>query len=138
VNFHLRENAIQYLKSIMRNQKSFQMHINNKHLKENFYYHNFINNQMYYFYLMIFIVSHCCFGKSTTCILATASTSTTNTTRILPRPAARRELAYSSAARLQGGVRSSHSQQYCARIEAYLLRDILPLKQFLHSSSFSF
>jgi hypothetical protein len=33
VNFYLRENAIQYLKSIMRNQKSFQMHINNKHLK---------------------------------------------------------------------------------------------------------
>jgi hypothetical protein len=27
-------------------------------------------------------------------------------------------------------VLHSHSQQYCARIEAYLLRDILPLKQF--------
>jgi hypothetical protein len=38
----------------MRNQKSFQMHINNKHLKENFY---FINKQIYYFYLMIFVVS---------------------------------------------------------------------------------
>jgi hypothetical protein len=31
----------------------------------------------------------------------------------------------------------AHSQQYCARIEAHLLGDILPLKQFLHSSSFS-
>jgi hypothetical protein len=63
---------------------------------------------------------------------------TTTTTRIFPRPAARREPAYSPAARLQGGVRSSHSQQYCARIEAYLLRDILLLKQLLHSLSFSF
>jgi hypothetical protein len=82
--------------------------------------------------------SFCCFGKPTIGILATASTSTTNTTRILPRPTARRKPAYSPAARLQGGVRSSHSQQYCARIKAYLLRDILPLKQFFHSSSFSF
>jgi hypothetical protein len=33
--FHLRRNDIQYPKSIMSNQKSFQMQINNKHLKEN-------------------------------------------------------------------------------------------------------
>jgi hypothetical protein len=31
-----------------------------------------------------------------------------------------------SAARFQGGVQSSNSQQYCARVEAYLLRNILP------------
>jgi hypothetical protein len=81
--------------------------------------------------------SFCCFGKPATCILATASTSTTTTTCIFTRPAARRESTDSSAARLQGGVRSSHSQQYCARVEAHLLRDILPLKQFLYPLSFS-
>jgi hypothetical protein len=53
-------------------------------------------------------------------------------------PAARRETTDPPTARFQEGVRSSHSQQYCARIQAYLLRDILPLKQFLHSLSFSF
>jgi hypothetical protein len=29
-----------------------------------------------------------------------------------------------------GGIRSLHSQQYCARIKAHLLSDILPLKYF--------
>jgi hypothetical protein len=32
--------------------------------------------------------------------------------------------------RIQGGIRGSHSQQYCARIKTHLLRDILPLKHF--------
>jgi hypothetical protein len=59
-------------------------------------------------------------------------------TCIFTRPAARREPTDPSTARFQGGVRSSHSQQYYARIKAYLLRDILPLEQFLHSLSFSF
>jgi hypothetical protein len=45
---------------------------------------------------------------------------------------------YSSAVRFQGGVRSSHSQQYCARIETYLLRDILPLNSFYIHCHFSF
>src|SRR5688572_6345002 len=88
--------------------------------------------------MWVTILQFCCFGKPTSGILATASTSTTNATRLSPRPAARREPAHSPAARLQGAVRSSHSQQYCARIEAHLLRYILPLKQFLHSLSFTF
>jgi hypothetical protein len=82
--------------------------------------------------------SFCCFGKPTSGILATASTSTTNTTHLSPRLAARREPAHSPAERLQGAIRSSHSQQYCARIEAHILRYILPLKQFLHLLSFTF
>jgi hypothetical protein len=36
-------NAIKYPKSIMSNQKSFQMQINNKHLKEKFITINTIN-----------------------------------------------------------------------------------------------
>jgi hypothetical protein len=70
--------------------------------------------------------------------LATTSTSTATTTCLFTRSAARREPSDSSAARSQGGIRSSHSQQYCARIKTHLLRDILPLKHFLHSLSFSF
>jgi hypothetical protein len=82
--------------------------------------------------------SVCCFDQSVTGILATASTFATTTTCIFVRPTARRESTEPSAERLQGGVRSSHSQQYCARVEAYLLRDILPRNQFLHLLSFSF
>jgi hypothetical protein len=70
--------------------------------------------------------------------MAIASTSATTATCIFTKPAARREPTDPSAAILQGGVRSSYSQQYYARIEAYILRDILPLKQFLHSLPFSF
>ena len=43
-----------------------------------------------------------------------------------------------SAARFQGGIRSSHSQQYCARIKTHLLRDILPLKHFYIHCHFIF
>jgi hypothetical protein len=39
---------------------------------------------------------------------------------------------------VKGGIRSSHSQQYCAGIKAHFLRDILPLNNFLHSMSFLF
>jgi hypothetical protein len=60
--------------------------------------------------------------------MATASTSATTTTCVFTRPAARREPTDPTTARLQGGVRSSYNQQYYARIEAYLLRDILPLE----------
>jgi hypothetical protein len=70
--------------------------------------------------------------------MATASTSATTTTCIFTKPEDRREPTDPSTARLQGGVQSSYSQQYCARIEAYLLRDILPLEQFLHSLPFPF
>jgi hypothetical protein len=35
VNFHLRRNDIQYSKSIMSIQKSFQRQINNEHLRKN-------------------------------------------------------------------------------------------------------
>jgi hypothetical protein len=66
----------------------------------------------------------------TTGFLATSSTSTATTTCLFTRSAARREPSDSSAARSQGGIRSSHSQQYCARIKTHLLRDILPLKHF--------
>jgi hypothetical protein len=64
-----------------------------------------------------------------------ASTSATTTTCLFTRSAARREPTDPSVARFQGGIRSSHSQQYCAKIKTHLLRDILPLKHFL---SFSF
>jgi hypothetical protein len=67
----------------------------------------------------------CCFGKPTPSILATASTSTTNATR----PTARRKSAHSPSAGLQRRVRSSHSQYHCARVEAYLLTNILPRQQ---------
>jgi hypothetical protein len=57
---------------------------------------------------------------------------------LIPKASSQKGASNSPAARLQGAVRSSHSQQYCARIEAHLLRNILPLKQFLHLLSFTF
>jgi hypothetical protein len=65
----------------------------------------------------------CRFGKPFTSFLAPASTATTIATCSYPKPAARR--APPTATRLQGGVRSSYSQQHCTRIEAHLLRNIL-------------
>jgi hypothetical protein len=67
-----------------------------------------------------------------------ASTSAATTTCLFTRPAARREPSDSSPARSQGGIRSSHSQQYCARIKTHLLRDILPLKHFYIHCHFIF
>jgi hypothetical protein len=52
--------------------------------------------------------------------------------------AARREPSDSSAARSRGGIRSSHSQQYCVRVKTHLLRDILPLKHFYIRCHFLF
>jgi hypothetical protein len=46
------------------------------------------------------------------------------------RSATRREPADPSAVIFQGGIRSLHSQQYCAGIKTHLLRDILPPKHF--------
>jgi hypothetical protein len=74
--------------------------------------------------------SFCCFGKSFTSFLASASTATTIATYSYPKPAARRAPAPPTAMRLQGGVRSSYSQQHCTRIEAHIIRNILLLKYF--------
>jgi hypothetical protein len=80
----------------------------------------------------------CCFGYPFIGFLATTPTPTTTTTDLFPKPAARRAPTLSTATGIQGGIRSSHSQQYCAGIKAHLLGDILPLKNFLHSMSFLF
>jgi hypothetical protein len=77
--------------------------------------------------------SFCCFGKPTPSILAAASTTTADAARA----AARRESAQSPSEGFQRGVRSSHSQQYCARVEAHLLINILPQQQFFHIFAFS-
>jgi hypothetical protein len=74
--------------------------------------------------------SFCCFGKPFTSFLAPACTATTIATCSYPKPAARRASAPPTATRLQGGVRSSYSQQHCTRIEAHILRNILLLKYF--------
>jgi hypothetical protein len=62
--------------------------------------------------------------------LATAPTPTTTATDLFPKPAARRAPAHPTTTGVHGGIRSSHSQQYCARIKAHLLSNILPLKYF--------
>jgi hypothetical protein len=74
--------------------------------------------------------SFCCFGKSFTIFLASASTATTIATYSYSKPAARRAPAPPTATRLQGGVRSSYSQQHCTGIKAHILRNILLLKYF--------
>jgi hypothetical protein len=66
--------------------------------------------------------SFCCFGESTSSFLATASASTT----VATGPTARREPICSTPNGLQRTVRSSHSQQHCARVKAHLLTNILP------------
>jgi hypothetical protein len=72
--------------------------------------------------------SFCRFGYPFTGFLATTPASATTTTKLFPKPAAKRVPTLSTATGIQGGIQSSHSQQYCARIKAHLLRDILPLK----------
>jgi hypothetical protein len=74
--------------------------------------------------------AYCFMSLNRSRFLATASTSAATTTCLFTRSAARREPSFPSAARSQGGIRSSHSQQYCARIKTHLLRHILPLKHF--------
>jgi hypothetical protein len=74
--------------------------------------------------------SFCCFGKSFTSFLASAPTATTISTYSYLKPAAERAPARLAAARLQGGVRSSYSQQHCTRIKTYILRNILLLMYF--------
>jgi hypothetical protein len=65
-------------------------------------------------------------------------TPTTTATNIFPKPAARRAPTHPTATGVQGGIRSSHSQQYCARIKAHLLSDILPPKYFYVLCNFVF
>src|SRR5688572_24434810 len=59
----------------------------------------------------------CSFGKSTSSFLAAASASTS----IAARSTARRGSIRSTSEGLQRTLRSSHSQQHCARVEAHLL-----------------
>jgi hypothetical protein len=67
-----------------------------------------------------------------------SSTATIVTTCSFPKPAARRAPAPSTATRLQGGLQSSYNQQHCTRIEAHILRNILPLKYFYLLCHFNF
>jgi hypothetical protein len=80
----------------------------------------------------------CSFGQPFTGFLDTTPASATTTTDLFPKPAARRAPALLTATGIQGGIRSSHSQQYCARIKTHLLRDILPLKHFYIHCNFVF
>jgi hypothetical protein len=66
----------------------------------------------------------CRFGKPFSSFLGPVST-TTASTYSGPQSTARRASPRSTTARFSGGVRSSHSQQYCAQVEAHLLQDIL-------------
>jgi hypothetical protein len=63
---------------------------------------------------------------------------TTTATNLFPKPAARRPPALPTTTWILGGIRSSHSQQCCARIKAHLLSDILPLKYFYVLCHFDF
>jgi hypothetical protein len=60
----------------------------------------------------------CCFGKPFPNFLALVATTTTTD----PQSITRRAQSYSAIARPSGGVRSSHNQQHCAWVEAYLLK----------------
>jgi hypothetical protein len=77
--------------------------------------------------------SFCRFGKPTPSILAASSTIAANAVRT----AARRESAHSPSEGFQRGVRGSHSQQHCARVEAHLLMNILLQQQFFRILTFS-
>jgi hypothetical protein len=69
--------------------------------------------------------------------LATASTSATTTTCLFTRTAARREPTDPSAARFQGGIRSSQSTVLCQNQNTYI--EIYPTSEaFSHSLSFYF
>jgi hypothetical protein len=71
-------------------------------------------------------------------LLRLAPTPTTTATNLFLKPAARRAPTHPTATRVQRGIRSSHSQQYCARIKAHLLSDILSPKYFYVLSHFVF
>jgi hypothetical protein len=80
----------------------------------------------------------CRFGKSLSSFLGPAPITTTTTTHSDPKPAARRAPTRAAAAGFLGGIRSSHSQQHCARIQAYLLKSILFLTYLYLLCHFNF
>jgi hypothetical protein len=57
---------------------------------------------------------------------------------LIPKASSQKGASTLTSSETSGSSPKLASQQYCARIEAHLLRDILPLKQFLHSLSFTF
>jgi hypothetical protein len=65
------------------------------------------------------------FGKPFSSFMGLVATTTTATTYSGSQSAARRASPRSATSLFLGGVRSSHSQQYCARVEAHLLKNIL-------------
>jgi hypothetical protein len=69
----------------------------------------------------------CRFGKSLSSFLGPAPI----TTHLDPKPATRRAPTRTTTVWFSGGIRSSHSQQHCARIQTYLLKNILFL-MYLH------
>jgi hypothetical protein len=77
--------------------------------------------------------SFCRFDKPTPSILAESSTTAADAARTTTR----REPAQSPSEGFQRGVRSSHSQQYCARVEAHLLMNILLQQQLFRILTFS-
>jgi hypothetical protein len=77
--------------------------------------------------------SFCRFGKPTPSILVASTTTAADAART----AARRESAHSPSEGFQRRVRSSHSQQHCARVEAHLLMNILLQQQFFRILTFS-
>jgi hypothetical protein len=66
-----------------------------------------------------------CFGKPFSSFVASVATTTT----VGPQSAAIRVQPYLATTRPSGGVQSSHSQQHCAWIEAYLLKGLQWLGQ---------
>jgi hypothetical protein len=64
-----------------------------------------------------------CFGKSLSNCIGLATTTTTYGTNIDAQSATRRASPSAAIALHTRGVRSSHSQQHCTRIETYLLKE---------------
>jgi hypothetical protein len=80
----------------------------------------------------------CRFDKSLSSFLGPTPISATITTHSDPKPAARRAPARTATTWFSGGIRSSHSQQHCARIQTYLLKNILFLMYLYLLCHFSF
>jgi hypothetical protein len=78
------------------------------------------------------------FGKSLSSFLGPAPITSTITTHSNSKPIARREPARTTTAWFSRGIRSSHSQQHCARIQAYLLKNILFLMYLYLLCHFNF
>jgi hypothetical protein len=80
----------------------------------------------------------CRFGMSLSSFLGPAPITTTITTHLDPKPVARRASTRTTTAWFSWGIRSSHSQQHCARIQAYLLKNILFLMYLYLLCHFNF